>query len=234
MRPGSATAAPLRVPPRRTSAAPEQRICAVRRSQGSGRTACAGRSGSPAPPAVLRRFGNRLDRLHRVTRAVVRCPRRPAAYRREKAGPRGRRTPRARALRPDPAHPRPRLPPGCERGGQALAAFGRRGVRVRGSRTPSTPSPATSAAWLPPLAWNCGTPGPTARKPTARPSASSRSCRTIRVAAGWSGLAGGSEPRCGAPRGRGRRGRCGLAGSRAASGGRARAASPSRPRRACR
>ena len=36
--------------PRRTAAALEQRICAVRRSQGFGRTASPGRSGSPAPP----------------------------------------------------------------------------------------------------------------------------------------------------------------------------------------
>ena len=53
---------------------------------------------------------------------------------------------------------------------QALAAFGRRGVRVRGVLTDNakaTPSPATSAAWPRPLAWHCGTPGPTARRRTA-------------------------------------------------------------------
>ena len=93
--------------------------------------------------------------------AALRAPRarRPAAYRREEAGPhpRRRRAPRARPLRRDPAHPRPRLPahrvddhsryayvavlpdergPSCAAFlEQALAAFGRRGVRGRGVLT---------------------------------------------------------------------------------------------------
>ena len=133
-------------------------------------------------------------------------PRRPAAYRREEAGPhpRRRRAPRARPLRRDPAHPRPRLPPRRRRRPQPLRLCRRPARRARpqlrrlpraGARrvrppwrarcaacSPTTrrptPSPATSAAWPRPLAWHCGTPGPTARRRTARPSASSRPCRT--------------------------------------------------------
>ena len=72
--------------PRRTAAALEQRICAVRRGQGFGphRIAWALGIARSTAYAVLRRFGlNRLDRLHRVTRAgPLRAPRprRPAAY----------------------------------------------------------------------------------------------------------------------------------------------------------
>ena len=64
--------------PRRTAAALEQRICAVRRSQGFGphRIAWALGIARSTPYAVLRRFGlnrlNRLDRLHRVSRRTLR------------------------------------------------------------------------------------------------------------------------------------------------------------------
>ena len=61
--------------PRRTAAALEQRICAVRRSQGFGphRIAWALGIARSTAYAVLRRCGlNRLDRLHRVTRRTLR------------------------------------------------------------------------------------------------------------------------------------------------------------------
>ena len=61
--------------PRRTAAALEQRICAVRRSQGFGphRIAWALGIARSTAYAVLRRFGlNRLDRLHRVSRRTLR------------------------------------------------------------------------------------------------------------------------------------------------------------------
>ena len=64
--------------PRRTSAALEQRICAIRRSQGLGphRIAWALHIARSTVYAVLRRAGlNRLDRLHRVTRRIVRYER---------------------------------------------------------------------------------------------------------------------------------------------------------------
>ena len=61
--------------PRRTPPALEREICAVRRSQGFGphRIAWALHIARSTVYAVLRRFGlNRLDRLHRVSRKVVR------------------------------------------------------------------------------------------------------------------------------------------------------------------
>ena len=61
--------------PRRTSPTLEREICAVRRSQGFGphRIAWALHIARSTVYAVLRRFGlNRLDRLHRVSRKVVR------------------------------------------------------------------------------------------------------------------------------------------------------------------
>ena len=61
--------------PRRTAAALEQRICAVRRSAGFGphRIAWALGIARSTAYAVLRRFGlNRLDRLHRVSRKQLR------------------------------------------------------------------------------------------------------------------------------------------------------------------
>ena len=61
--------------PRRTAAALEQRICAVRRSQGFGphRIAWALGIARSTAYAVLRRCGlNRLDRLHRVSRRTLR------------------------------------------------------------------------------------------------------------------------------------------------------------------
>ena len=65
---------------------------------------------------------------------------------------------------------------------QALAAFRRRGVRVRRVLTDNakapTPSPAASTAPLLPQTCGCRTRGPTARRRTAKPSVSSRSCRT--------------------------------------------------------
>ena len=152
--------------PRRTAAALEQRICAVRRSQGFGphRIAWALGIARSTVYAVLRRFGlNRLDRLHRVTRAVVRYEhpapgdllhidvkklgRIPEGGGHRVRG-RSARTPRTRGL--DYLHVAVDdhsryayvavLPD--ERGAscaafldQALAAFGRRGVRVRGVLT---------------------------------------------------------------------------------------------------
>ena len=152
--------------PRRTAAALEQRICAVRRSQGFGphRIAWALGIARSTAYAVLRRFGlNRLDRLHRVTRAVVRYEhpapgdllhidvkklgRIPEGGGHRVRG-RSARTPRTRGL--DYLHVAVDdhsryayvavLPD--ERGAscaaflkQALAAFGRRGVRVRGVLT---------------------------------------------------------------------------------------------------
>ena len=75
-RPVSATVPPApRSNPRRTAAALEQRICAVRRSQGFGphRIAWALGIARSTAYAVLRRFGlNRLDRLHRVSRKKLR------------------------------------------------------------------------------------------------------------------------------------------------------------------
>ena len=181
--------------PRRTAAALEQRICAVRRSQGFGphRIAWALGIARSTAYAVLRRFGlNRLDRLHRVSRrtAALRAPRprRPAAYRREEAGPhpRGRRTPRARPLRRDPAHPRPRLPACRRRRPQPLRLCRRPARRARPQlrRLPRAGARRVRPPWrararradgqreglhrlprLPrrgrPLAWHCGTPGPT-------------------------------------------------------------------------
>ena len=62
----------------------------------------------------------------------------------------------------------------CPAQGQCLGR-----CRVQRPTTPwPTPSPATSARWPPQPAWSCCTRGPTVRKRTARPSASSRSCRT--------------------------------------------------------
>ena len=64
-----------RTNPRRTAPELERRICAVRRNQGFGphRIAWALGLARSTVYAVLRRCGlNRLDRLHRVTRAVVR------------------------------------------------------------------------------------------------------------------------------------------------------------------
>ena len=61
--------------PRRTAADLERRICSVRREQGFGPHRIAWALGVPRSTAyaVLRRCGlNRLDRLHRVTRDVVR------------------------------------------------------------------------------------------------------------------------------------------------------------------
>ena len=61
--------------PRRTAPELEQRICAVRRSQGFGphRIAWALGIARSTVYAVLRRFGlNRLDRLHRVSRRTLR------------------------------------------------------------------------------------------------------------------------------------------------------------------
>ena len=159
------TSAP-RSNPRRTAAALEQRICAVRRSQGFGphRIAWALGIARSTAYAVLRRFGlNRLDRLHRVTRAVVRYEhpapgdllhidvkklgRIPEGGGHRVRG-RSARTPRTRGL--DYLHvavddhsryayvaalPDERGPSCAAFLEQALAAFGRRGVRVRGVLT---------------------------------------------------------------------------------------------------
>ena len=152
--------------PRRTAAALEQRICAVRRSQGFGphRIAWALGIARSTAYAVLRRFGlNRLDRLHRVTRRQLRYEhpapgdllhidvkklgRIPEGGGHRVRG-RSAATPRTRGL--DYLHVAVDdhsryayvavLPD--ERGAscaafleQALAAFGRRGVRVRGVLT---------------------------------------------------------------------------------------------------
>ena len=152
--------------PRRTTAALEQRICAVRRSQGFGphRIAWALGIARSTAYAVLRRFGlNRLDRLHRVTRRTLRYEhpapgdllhidvkklgRIPEGGGHRVRG-RSAATPRTRGL--DYLHVAVDdhsryayvavLPD--ERGAscaaflkQALAAFGRRGVRVRGVLT---------------------------------------------------------------------------------------------------
>ncbi len=152
--------------PRRTAAALEQRICAVRRSQGFGphRIAWAPGLARSTVYAVLRRCGlNRLDRLHRVTRETVRYEhpapgdllhidvkklgRIPEGGGHSVRG-RSAATPRTRGL--DYLHVAVDdhsryayvavLPD--ERGAscaaflkQALAAFGRRGVRVRGVLT---------------------------------------------------------------------------------------------------
>ena len=159
------TSAP-RSNPRRTAAALEQRICAVRRSQGFGphRIAWALGIARSTAYAVLRRFGlNRLDRLHRVTRRQLRYEhpapgdllhidvkklgRIPEGGGHRVRG-RSAATPRTRGL--DYLHVAVDdhsryayvavLPD--ERGAscaaflkQALAAFGRRGVRVRGVLT---------------------------------------------------------------------------------------------------
>ena len=159
------TSAP-RSNPRRTAAALEQRICAVRRSQGFGphRIAWALGIARSTAYAVLRRFGlNRLDRLHHVTRAVVRYEhpapgdllhidvkklgRIPEGGGHRVRG-RSARTPRTRGL--DYLHvavddhsryayvaalPDERGPSCAAFLEQALAAFGRRGVRVRGVLT---------------------------------------------------------------------------------------------------
>ena len=105
--------------PRRTAPELERRICAVRRSAGFGphRIAWALGLARSTVYAVLRRFGlSRLDQLHRVSRKQLRYEH-PAPgdllhldVKKLAPHPRGRRTPRPRALRPDPAHPRPRLP----------------------------------------------------------------------------------------------------------------------------
>ena len=199
--------------PRRTAAALEQRICAVRRSQGFGphRIAWALGIARSTAYAVLRRCGlNRLDRLHRVSRRTLRYEhpapgdllhidvkklgRIPEGGGHRVRG-RSARTPRTRgldylhvavddhsryayvAVLPDERGAQLRRLPraGARRVRPPWRARARRAHRT--TRRP-TPSPATSAAWPPPLAWHCGTPGPTARRRTARPSASSRSCRT--------------------------------------------------------
>ena len=148
--------------PRRTAAALEQRICAVRRGQGFGRHRLGVGIARSTAYAVLRRFGlNRLDRLHRVTRAVVRYEhpapgdllhidvkklgRIPEGGGHRVRG-RSARTPRTRGL--DYLHvavddhrayvaalPDERGPSCAAFLEQALAAFGRRGVRVRGVLT---------------------------------------------------------------------------------------------------
>ncbi len=197
--------------PRRTAAALEQRICAVRRSQGFGphRIAWALGIARSTVYAVLRRFGlNRLDRLHRVTRETVRYEhpapgdllhidvkklgRIPEGGGHSVRG-RSAATPRTRGL--DYLHvavddhsryayvavlpdERPAAPPSSSRRSPRSAAVACACVACSRTTRRSTPSPATSAAWPPRPAWHCGTPGPTARRRTARPSASSRSCRT--------------------------------------------------------
>ena len=169
------TSAP-RSNPRRTAAALEQRICAVRRSQGFGphRIAWALGIARSTAYAVLRRFGlNRLDRLHRVTRRQLRyehpAPRRPAAYRREEAGPhpRGRWAPRPWALRRDSAHPRPRLPPRRRRRPQPLRLRRRPARRARPQlrRLPRAGAWPRSAA----VACACAACSPTTRRPTPSP-----------------------------------------------------------------
>ena len=167
MRPGSETAAPLRAPTRgATAAALEQRICAVRRSQGFGphRIAWALGIARSTAYAVLRRCGlNRLDRLHRVSRRKLRYEhpapgdllhidvkklgRIPEGGGHRVHG-RSAATPRTRGL--DYLHvavddhsryayvavlPDERGPSCAAFLEQALAAFGRRGVRVRGVLT---------------------------------------------------------------------------------------------------
>ena len=64
---------------------------------------------------------------------------------------------------------------------QALAAFGRRGARVRRVLTDNAKAYTAAHSFLGaalPQTYGCRTPGPTVRRRTARPSASSRSCRT--------------------------------------------------------
>ncbi len=151
--------------PRRTAPELEQRICAVRRSAGFGphRIAWALGIARSTVYAVLRRFGlNRLDRLHRVSRRKLRYEhpapgdllhidvkklgRIPEGGGHRVRG-RSARTPRTRGL--DYLHvavddhsryayvavlpdERANCAAFLE---QALAAFGRRGVRVRGVLT---------------------------------------------------------------------------------------------------
>ena len=152
--------------PRRTAAALEQRICAVRRSQGFGPHRIAWTLGIARSTAyaVLRRCGlNRLDRLHRVSRRTLRYEhpapgdllhidvkklgRIPEGGGHRVHG-RSAATPRTRGL--DYLHvavddhsryayvavlPDERGPSCAAFLEQALAAFGRRGVRVRGVLT---------------------------------------------------------------------------------------------------
>ena len=143
--------------------------------------------------AVLRRFGlNRL--LHRVSRRTLRYehPAPGDLLHIDEAGPhpRGRWAPRARALRRDPAHPRPRLPPRRRRRPQPLRLRRRPARRARRQlrRLPRAGARRLRPPWrararrahgqrkgLHRLRHgrrrSCGTPGPTARRRTARPSA---------------------------------------------------------------
>ena len=164
-RKGSRAATPPRDPTREAphpSWSNASAPCAAAR--GSGRTASPGRSGRPLQYAVLRRFGlNRLDRLHRVSRRTLRYEhpapgdllhidvkklgRIPEGGGHRVRG-RSARTPRTRGL--DYVHvavddhsryayvavlPDERGPSCAAFLEQALAAFGRRGVRVRGVLT---------------------------------------------------------------------------------------------------
>ena len=151
-RPGSETVRSASNP-RRTAAALEQRICAVRRSQGFGPHRIAWALG--ARPTPCRRYRT----LHRVSRRSLRAPRprRPAADVKKlgripdgghRVRGRSAATPRTRGL--DYLHvavddhsryayvavlPDERGPSCAAFLEQALAAFGRRGVRVRGVLT---------------------------------------------------------------------------------------------------